>query len=184
MQSATGHPEQSLSPLTDQASAGRDCPACGAQARREAARFCATCGRALNGSYLPADALRSSYYMQQQRPGRQRQQQQNARPQILTNGRGPRNETAEQRPTAQTLNNGASSTALAFVTYSLVPYLGILFCPGAIVLGSLGLVRLRRAPQRGGRRASYLSIVLGFVILCAQILLWWILYKVPQWAQL
>lgn len=73
-------------------------------------------------------------------------------------------------------------TALAFVTYSLVPYLGILFCPGAIVLGGLGLWRAVRTPQRGGRRASYTSIALGLFILCVQIFLWWILYKVPQWA--
>lgn len=73
-------------------------------------------------------------------------------------------------------------TALAFVTYSLVPYLGILFCPGAIFMGGLGLLKAHRAPHRGGRRASYAAIIFGLVILCAQLLLWWILYKVPQWA--
>ncbi|MDX6693854.1 MAG: hypothetical protein QOF02_1457 [Blastocatellia bacterium] len=181
MQSAAKQPEHFLSPLAEQESAGRDCPACGTTARREAARFCATCGRDLNGSYLPADALRSSYYMQQQRPGRRAKQ--SARPQVLMTERALRDEsTQQQMPKAATINNSASSTALAFVTYSLVPYLGILFCPGAIVMGGLGLLRFRRVPQRGGRRASYLSIILGFVILCAQIFLWWILYKVPQWA--
>ena len=75
-------------------------------------------------------------------------------------------------------------TALAFVTYSLVPYLGILFCPGAIFMGGLGLLKWHRAPHRGGRRASYAAVAFGLVILCAQLLLWWILYKVPQWARL
>jgi hypothetical protein len=181
MRSATGHSEQFPSPLAGPQSAGRDCPACGTTARRTAARFCATCGRALDGSYLPADALRASYYMQQQRLSRHGQQR--TPPPVLTAARRPSPESAQPRPAANAAN-GASSTAIAFVTYSLVPYLGILFCPGAIVMGGIGLLRFRRAPERGGRRASYLSLILGFVILCAQILLWWILYKVPQWAQL
>lgn len=79
--------------------------------------------------------------------------------------------------------NGASTTAIAFVTYSLVPYLGILFCPGALLMGSLGVVQSYRAPQQGGRRASYTSIALTLVIFCIQVFLWWILYKVPEWAQ-
>lgn len=74
-----------------------------------------------------------------------------------------------------------SSTALAFVTYSLVPFIGILFCPGAILVGGVGLARSRRAPHT--RRDSLLGFALGLVILCAQLLLWWILYKVPGWAR-
>lgn len=76
-----------------------------------------------------------------------------------------------------------SSTALAFVTYSLVPFLGILFCPGAVLVGGFGLVRSRRAPHAHARRASLLGFALGLVILCAQLLLWWILYKVPDWSR-
>jgi hypothetical protein len=79
--------------------------------------------------------------------------------------------------------NGAATTALAFVTYSLVPYLGILFCPGALVMGGVGLLRAQRAPHLGGRRAAATSIVLGVVVLGAQIFLWWILYKIPEWAR-
>jgi hypothetical protein len=83
--------------------------------------------------------------------------------------------------------SGASATAFAFVTYALVPYLGILFCPGALLFGGVGLVRAWRA-QGGGRnagvaRSSALSIALGLLVLCAQLLLWWILYKVPEWAR-
>jgi len=38
------------------------CPACGARARRDGARFCATCGRSLRErGYRPADGLRASY---------------------------------------------------------------------------------------------------------------------------
>jgi predicted small integral membrane protein len=74
-----------------------------------------------------------------------------------------------------------SAAALAFVTYALVPYLGILFCPGAVLLGGVGLLRSRRTPH--ARRDSALSVVLGLAIFCAQLLLWWILYKVPEWSR-
>jgi hypothetical protein len=79
--------------------------------------------------------------------------------------------------------NGAAATAMAFVTYALVPYLGILFCPGALLFGGVGLVRAWRAPQAGHARAAVLSLALGLLVLCAQLLLWWILYKVPEWSR-
>ena len=80
--------------------------------------------------------------------------------------------------------NSAATTALALVTYALVPYLGILFCPGAVLLGSIGVVRASRAPHIGGRRDALLGVVLGLVIFGAQLILWWILYKVPEWSRL
>ena len=170
MQSFTQQPEGAIWPMAELAR-GRECPACGATARRASARFCATCGRILEDGYLPADALRASYYMQQQRASRQN------RPQRIA----ARHRAPALGPRAFGSNN-AAATALAFVTYSLVPYLGILFCPGAIVAGGLGLLGWHRVPERGGRRAACAGIILGLVILCLQLLLWWILYKVPQWA--
>lgn len=175
MQSAAEQPEQSFL-YAAELEVERECPACGQSARRAAARFCATCGRDLDESYLPADALRSSYYLQQQRLVKHSQQK--------THAPAPPQQAPAIRSAHAHNSNGASTTALAFVTYSLVPYLGILFCPGAIVMGGLGLLNWHRTPRRGGRRASYAGIILGVVILCVQILLWWILYKVPQWAQL
>jgi hypothetical protein len=79
--------------------------------------------------------------------------------------------------------NGVAATARAFVAYALVPYLGILFCPGALLLGVVGLLRSRRARHAGARRDSAQSLALGLLILCAQLLLWWVLYKVPEWAR-
>jgi hypothetical protein len=153
------------------ARAARLCPACGAEARRQEARFCSTCGRALEDSYLPADALRASYHLQH-------------RPVARRKSRGP------QRPKIQMTNtfsapqsNGPATTALAFMTYSLVPYLGILFCPGAVLLGAVGLIYSLRAPHRGGRSAAYASIAFGLLILVVQILLWWIIIKVPEWTR-
>ena len=73
-----------------------------------------------------------------------------------------------------------AATARAFATYSLVPYLGILFCPGAVVVGTVGVFR---SPQMSAaRKVCYVSIVAGVVVLLVQLLLWWILYQVPAWA--
>ena len=79
---------------------------------------------------------------------------------------------------------GLAATAKAFATYSLVPYLGILFCPGAVLFGSLGLARSYRGRDAGPQRKScYISMIAGVVVLVVQALLWWILYKVPEWAK-
>lgn len=81
--------------------------------------------------------------------------------------------------------SGIAATARAFATYSLVPYLGILFCPGAVVVGSVGVVKSYRAKTiaDANRSACYLSAIFGLVILLVQLFLWWILYKAPMWAK-
>jgi hypothetical protein len=80
--------------------------------------------------------------------------------------------------------SGLAATARAFATYSLVPYLGILFCPGAVVLGSVGLFTLSglSIADRDSRRVCATSFVVGVVLLAIQFGLWWILYRVPAWA--
>lgn len=81
--------------------------------------------------------------------------------------------------------SGLAATARAFATYSLVPYLGILFCPGAVLLGTVGIVKSYRSKQTGsesGRFACYVSTIVGLVVLAVQLLLWWILYQAPTWA--
>jgi hypothetical protein len=75
--------------------------------------------------------------------------------------------------------NGASETARAFAIYSTVPYLGILFCPGAVVMGLVGFLVAHREPHLGGGRSSLKSIAAGFLIFAVQIFLWWLLYYVP-----
>jgi hypothetical protein len=154
---------------------GRACAACGAAARREGARFCAACGSALGEDYFPTDSLRASYSFERRAAGEQR-----PRRRVVRVRHAPR-PRVEFMPSKQ--ENGAAATGLAFVTYALVPYLGILFCPGALVMGGVGLWRARRLPQATGRRAAALSILLGLVILFVQLVLWWVLYKVPEWAQ-
>lgn len=76
-----------------------------------------------------------------------------------------------------------AATARAFATYSLVPYVGILFCPGAVIVGSLGIVQSYRAGQSDNRVGCYISLIVGLLVLAVQSLLWWILYKVPVWAR-
>lgn len=76
-----------------------------------------------------------------------------------------------------------AATARAFATYSLVPYLGILFCPGAVVVGTVGVFRSYSSPQTtSARKVCYISTIVGVIVLIAQLLLWWILYQVPTWS--
>ncbi|MBV9927795.1 MAG: hypothetical protein JOZ96_22435 [Acidobacteria bacterium] len=163
----------------------RVCEACGGRARRESARFCATCGHAFGGGYFPTDSLRASYrfesapvsYSLEAARGPQRAR---VRSGAYTRRHAPR---AGREFMPRSTESTAAATAMAFVTYALVPYLGILFCPGALLFGGVGLLRAMRAPRPGHARAAALSLALGLLVLCAQILLWWILYKVPEWAR-
>jgi hypothetical protein len=78
--------------------------------------------------------------------------------------------------------SGLPGTARAFATYSLVPYLGIVFCPGAVLLGTVGIVRSYRLQQKSSRSVCYASVIVGLVVLAVQLLLWWMLYQAPRWA--
>lgn len=168
------------------ASRARTCPACGAVARRGDARFCATCGRRLaDESYFPTDALLASYHRQRRRPmmGEGAARIVDDRERAVFRGRDARGRGARAEMLFNKNGNNAAKTASAFVVYALVPYLGILFCPGALVMGGVGLLRARRAPHLGGGRASMTSIVLGLLLFVAHLLLWWILFKVPEWTR-
>lgn len=140
------------------------CSACGANANRAAAKFCAVCGKILTQDYAPLDRLWSSYNLQQ---------------------RAKTNKVEKPVPTEikdlfEKPRNGAAATAMAFVVYSLVPYLGILFCPGAILMGGIGLAVSYQKPQLGGRQTATYSICLGAIVTAIQVLLWWLLYLIPE----
>ena len=139
------------------------CSACGASANRATAKFCAVCGKTMNQDYAPLDALWSSYNLQAHN-----------KTQTVVQ---PQSEIKElfEKP-----RNGASATAMAFVVYSLVPYLGILFCPGAILMGGIGLAVSYQKPHLGGRQTATYSICLGAIITAIQVLLWWLLYLIPE----
>jgi hypothetical protein len=164
------------------AEAPRACGACGARPRRSAARYCSTCGQELGREYSPADSLRASYRFERPRETWG----------LNVAPRNVRRHRAHVRVASKSLRvnvmprrneNGASSSSLACVAYALVPYIGILFCPGALLFGGVGLLRAWRTPHAGGRRESVLGVAFGVVILCAQLVLWWILYKVPEWTR-
>lgn len=163
------------------------CPACGASGQRAGARFCATCGRLLEGEdgYLPADALRSSYHYQQRRLPVPTPPVPSVRTDAARLDGLRRRVAPPVVAVASTNSDGATRTAMAFVTYALVPYLGILFCPGALLMGGIALMRARRSPTQhaAATRAATLSIALGLLILVVQVILWWILYKVPEWTR-
>lgn len=78
-----------------------------------------------------------------------------------------------------------AGTARAFATFSLVPYLGIIFCPAAVVLGTVGIVRSYRSPQVSDSTSIYyVSAIVGLGVLGIQVWFWWILYHVPAWASM
>ncbi|MDQ3744648.1 MAG: hypothetical protein M3444_09725 [Acidobacteriota bacterium] len=166
------------------------CPACGARARRAGARYCSTCGQSLGDEYFPTDSLRASYRFERVPPQARASGAARMRSSALRVRSSAARRGGAMRPGAggrlmQTRSmGGITATARAFATYALVPYLGILFCPGALLLGFAGLLRARRTPHASGaRRSSALVFALGLLILCVQLLLWWILYKVPEWSR-
>lgn len=132
------------------------CPACGAMTEA-AGPSCELCGKLLKEGYFPLDNLRASY-----------------RRQIWQN-----EDRKEMKNLFEENKNGASETARAFAIYSTVPYLGILFCPGAVVMGAVGILTSYRKPDLGGGRSSMKSIAAGFLVFGFQIFLWWLLYYIP-----
>lgn len=137
------------------------CRACGGGGRRGNARFCATCGKDLGEDYQPLDALRASYHLQ----GKALEIKTPSPPEI--------------KNLFERNDNAASAVAWAFVVYSLVPYVGILFCPGAFLMGGVGILIARRRPYSGGKTSVY-SLMLSLFIFGVQIFLWWLLYIVPE----
>lgn len=67
----------------------------------------------------------------------------------------------------------ASSAVWACAVYSLVPFVGVVFVPFIFVFGIVGLVR--------GESAALRAMAAGVLILTVQLVLWWLLYAVPQW---
>lgn len=138
------------------------CSACGAKARRAAAKFCLVCGKLLREDYQPLDSLRASYRLQ----GKSFLTENTKKDEIVS--------------LFERNKNSVSETAWACLVYSFVPYLGVLFIPLTFVVGSFGYVISRRQPQLGGRKLALVCVGLSFVVLAAQIFLWWLLYIIPE----
>ncbi len=138
------------------------CPACGAEAQREHAKFCRVCGKLLNEEYEPLDNLRASYRLQ----GKSFLVAETKKEEVTT--LFPKNE------------NPVSEMAWACLVYSFVPYLGILFVPLALVVGVFGVAISFYKPNSGGRKLALVTVVLSFVVSGIQIFLWWLLYFIPE----
>jgi hypothetical protein len=138
------------------------CAACGAAARRGSAKFCLVCGKLLREGYQPLDTLRASYRMQGKTIEFQTK------------------EIEEIKDLFEQNKNTVSQTAWACLVYSFVPYLGILFIPFTVFIGSFGFFTALRNPHLGGRKLALISISLSFIVLAMQIFLWWLLYIIPE----
>ena len=138
------------------------CVACGAEANRDAAKFCLVCGKLLREDYQPLDRLRSSYNLQGKSFGFLSKKKEHSDDLFQIN----RNPVAE--------------TAWACCVYSFVPYLGILFVPFTLLIGGLGFAASVRNPELGGRKMSLASIGISFAVLAVQLFLWWLLYIIPE----
>lgn len=138
------------------------CVACGAKAKRDTAKFCLVCGKFLREDYQPLDRIRSSYNLQGKNFG------------FLTNKKQHTDDLFEIN------RNPVSETAWACCVYSFVPYLGILFIPFTVIIGSFGFAVSVANPEIGGRKMSLASIGLSFAVLAVQIFLWWLLYIIPE----
>ena len=156
----TKRSEEKFSPsLRPTLSSSPTCAACGAEARRETASFCLVCGKSLDEDYEPLDALRASYHLQ---------------------GKSFIVEKQEVTRLFEQDKNSISQTAWACLVYSFVPYLGILFVPFTVGIGSFAYLTALRQPDLGGRKLALTSIALSFVVLAMQIFLWWLLYIIPE----
>lgn len=138
------------------------CPACGAESRRLSAKFCFTCGKLLKEDYQPLDSLRASYRLQGK---------------TFLSENAPENATPDLFRREE---NEASRTAWACCVYSMVPYLGILFIPLTLILSASGVAISYHRPHLGGRNLALISVGLSFGILVIQILLWALLYLIPE----
>ena len=149
-------------PLGFRFSFSKTCAACGAENRRETARFCDVCGKLLAEEYEPLDNLRASYGLQ---------------------GKSfdlrVENEKTDEDLFEQN-KNPVAETAWACFVYSLVPYLGILFVPLTFGISGLGCLHAVRKPHSGGKQLSLISFFLSFVVLAIQLVLWRLLYFVPK----
>jgi hypothetical protein len=116
--------------------------------------------------YHPADSLLASYHLQHTPPAMLfRCEEGNAR-------------RANRKPLSLLSlmmfapeGNTAAAIALILTCSALVPFIGVLFCPLAVLVGGFGLIESRYIPGAGGARLAVCCIVFGFLIAGAQILL-------------
>jgi hypothetical protein len=76
--------------------------------------------------------------------------------------------------------NSVSETAWASCVYSMVPFVGVVFIPFTVAASLLGTAIALRHPAAGGLKMSMASFGTSALVLAVQVLLWWLLYIVPE----
>jgi hypothetical protein len=135
------------------------CAGCGAEISDHRARSCPVCDKLLSEDYQPLDIIRSAHRLQK---------------------KNLNFDDLSAQDLFERNKNHISQTAWACVVYSLVPYLGVLFIPFAVATGGLGYYVSVRRPQMGGGRLAVACISLSVLVLAIQLILWWLLYIIPQ----
>jgi hypothetical protein len=74
----------------------------------------------------------------------------------------------------------ASDPAFACMVYSMVPYVGIVFTPLALLLGIGSYLISRRRSEAEGERRALFCIGASILVLGVQLFLWWLLYFIPE----
>lgn len=141
---------------------GLSCPACGAMVTRSADGSCGVCGKLLREGFQPLDAIRSSHRMQRVR--------------LNMPDAGPADSIAlfEERRSL------VSNTAWACTVYSMVPYIGVVFILPALLTGGFSYFRARRRNLAEEERQAHICIGASFLVLSIQLVLWWLLYLIPE----
>ncbi|MBX3245045.1 MAG: hypothetical protein KF685_11365 [Acidobacteria bacterium] len=139
-----------------------ECPACGT-ALRDGEVICSVCQKRAGDDYQPLDMVRSSYHLHG----------------VMAAGTRS-DELAELFPPDN--KNTAAQIAWASFVFSLVPFLGILFVPVTLFSSAAGYVAQIRRPAIGGGASAAFSFCLSFAVTGFQVLLWWLLYIVPELA--
>lgn len=138
------------------------CSACGADTGREFAKYCRVCGKFLPEDYQPLDTFRASHRLHGKAVAFEKM------------------ELEAQEKLFETNENAIAQMAWACCVYSFVPYIGIVFIPLTFLIGGAGVFASFQRPWLGGRKLSLVSISLSLIVLAIQILLWWLLYIIPE----
>ncbi|MCS6873272.1 MAG: hypothetical protein N2Z23_06130 [Pyrinomonadaceae bacterium] len=131
------------------------CVICGIEMTSQ--KTCIVCGKTLSEEYQPLDFLRSSYHL---------------------HGKTLIENNLEN--IFQENKNTASEIALACLVYSLVPYLGIIFLPLALLSVSYAFAVSYKKQNTAGKKLALICFTLSLLLFSAQILLWWLLYLIPK----
>jgi hypothetical protein len=138
------------------------CAACGADIARDLSNYCIVCGKVLAEGYQPLDTFRSAHRLQ-------------GKSFLIENA-----PTGVIEDLFEVNRNPVSEIAWASCVYSMVPFVGVVFVPVTVIASFWGTGVAVVNPRAGGLKMSVASFGTGMVVLAVQLLLWWLLYVVPD----